>query len=109
MNLKTVDALNGQRKIQFQKRFDQNWIKNYISVRVYFWTLFANLDFLNFIACAILYNFSVEEGDADGVLISPAPLFPSGPVRCHHEKVLHHKQDRLSLRSPFFKLSQLQQ
>ena len=30
-----------------QKRFDQNWITNSIAVRVYFWALFANLDFPN--------------------------------------------------------------
>ena len=27
------------------KRFEQNWIKNSIAVRVYFWTFFENLDF----------------------------------------------------------------
>ena len=30
-----------------QKRFEHNWIKNSIAVRVYFWALFANLDFPN--------------------------------------------------------------
>ena len=30
-----------------QKRFEQNWIKNSIAVRVYFWTFFDNLDFPN--------------------------------------------------------------
>ena len=30
-----------------QKRFDQNWIKNSIAVRVYLWAFFANLDFPN--------------------------------------------------------------
>ena len=37
-----------------QKRFEHNWVKNSIALRVYFWALFANLDFLNFIACAIV-------------------------------------------------------
>ena len=36
------------------KKFEHNWIKNGPAVRFYFWTLFANLDFLNFIACAIV-------------------------------------------------------
>ena len=33
--------------MNYEKRFDQNWIKSDIAVRVYFWTFFANLDFLN--------------------------------------------------------------
>ena len=36
------------------KKFEHNWIKNGPAVRFYFWTLFANLNFLNFIACAIV-------------------------------------------------------
>ena len=39
------------------KKFEHNWIKNGPAVRFYFWTLFANLDFLNFIACAIVQRF----------------------------------------------------
>ena len=37
-----------------QKRFEHNWIKNGRAVKFNFGTLFANLDFLNFIACAIV-------------------------------------------------------
>ena len=37
-----------------QKRFGHNWIKDGHAVRFYFWALFANLNFLNFIACAIV-------------------------------------------------------
>ena len=37
-----------------QKRFGHNWIKDGHAVRFYFWALFANLYFLNFIACAIV-------------------------------------------------------
>ena len=37
------------------KKFEHNWIKNGPAVRFYFWTLFANLNFLNFIACAIVH------------------------------------------------------
>ena len=36
------------------KKFEHHWIKNEPAVRFYFWTLFANLSFLNFIACAIV-------------------------------------------------------
>ena len=36
------------------KKFEHHWIKNGPAVRFYFWTLFANLNFLNFIACAIV-------------------------------------------------------
>ena len=36
------------------KKFEHNWIKNGPAVRFYFWALFANLNFLNFIACAIV-------------------------------------------------------
>ena len=39
------------------KKFEHNWIKNGPAVRFYFWTLFANLNFLNFIACAIVHCF----------------------------------------------------
>ena len=43
------------------KKFEHNWIKNGPAVRFYFWTLFANLNFLNFIACAIVHwCFNVE-------------------------------------------------
>ena len=37
-----------------QKRFDHNWIKNGHAVWFYFWALFANLNFLNFIAWSIV-------------------------------------------------------
>jgi len=43
-----------------QKRFEHIWIKNGHAVRFYFWTLFANLDFLNFIACAIVHCCQFE-------------------------------------------------
>ena len=36
------------------KKFEHNWIKNGPAVRFYFWALFANLNILNFIACAIV-------------------------------------------------------
>ena len=38
-----------------QKRFDQNWITNSIAVRVYFWALFANLDFPNSLLAPLHY------------------------------------------------------
>ena len=41
-----------------QTRFDHNWIKNGHKIRFYFWALFANLNFLNFIACAIVQCLS---------------------------------------------------
>ena len=37
------------------KKFEHNWIKNGPAVRFYFWTLFAKLNFLNFIACVIVH------------------------------------------------------
>ena len=39
------------------KKFEHHWIKNEPAVRFYFCTLFANLSFLNFIACAIVQWF----------------------------------------------------
>ena len=45
-----------------QKRFEHNWIKNGRAVRFYFWTLFSNLNFLNFNACAIVQCLDGGEG-----------------------------------------------
>ena len=40
--------------LRHPKKFEHNWIKNGPAVRFYFLTLFANLNFLNFFACAIV-------------------------------------------------------
>ena len=44
-----------------QKRFEHNWMKNGHAVMFYFMTLFANLDFLIFIArhCSMLEDMKV--------------------------------------------------
>ena len=62
-----------------QKRFEQNWIKNGRAVRFYFLTLFANLNFLNFIACAIVQCFSYEHHNH------------------HHDQDNHDEQDEKHL------------
>ena len=47
-----------------QKRFEQNWIKNSIAVRVYFWTFFENLDFPNSLLAPLCngeHNYNEDE------------------------------------------------
>ena len=62
------------------KKFEHNWIKNGPAVRFYFWTLFANLNFLNFIACAIVQwlqqNSMGEEDLKDASLLLIAQMIP---------------------------------
>ena len=64
-----------------QKRFDQNWIKNNIAVRVYFWALFANLDFLNFLL-APLYNALHCNEKWHGTTFAILAMFSSLSVNC---------------------------
>ena len=56
-----------------KKRLDHIWIKNGHAVRFYFWALFTNLNFLNFIAWSIVQWLQ-------STIQSPYKLHPSAPI-----------------------------
>ena len=66
-----------------QKRFGHNWIKDGHAVRFYFWALFANLNFLNFIACAIVQWYQSSDTQCCSrafIHRGPTTLLPIAPL-----------------------------
>ena len=73
------------------KKFEHNWIKNGPAVRFYFWTLFANLNFLNFIACAIVHWLSSQWTWYMSSSFSPGLNWPRQDQETKHQlAILRH-------------------